>query len=222
MVLSVFGAYSGVGRVVEEFLFSNIVPENIAVVQEYLHSVSDRARRLSLPSLILLVVVALMMPMTIEKILNKILGVREPRHSFKCFLRYCVVLTLGLLLVGCALAILTCDFSMPLVSDVTQAIEILNYLSLLIGVAFVTLIYVVVPSCYVPFVNALIGGRTAALLFELAKLPFALPVTNIDFANIYGCLCSGAFVTHLDISVLDDCIARCRVCQKVNGVYARS
>ena len=74
MVLSMFESYSGMGTVVEEFLFSNIVPENIAVVQEYLYSVSDQVRQLSLPSLILLAVVALMMLMTIEKILNKIWG----------------------------------------------------------------------------------------------------------------------------------------------------
>ena len=82
MVLSMFESYSGMGTVVEEFLFSNIVPENIAVVQEYLYSVSDRLRQLSLPSLILLAVVALMMLMIIEKILNKIWGIREPRLSF--------------------------------------------------------------------------------------------------------------------------------------------
>ena len=50
MVLSLFEAYSDVGRVVEEFLFSNIVPENIAVVQEYLHSVSDRGASCRFPA----------------------------------------------------------------------------------------------------------------------------------------------------------------------------
>ena len=190
MVLSMFESYSGMGTVVEEFLFSNIVPENIAVVQEYLYSVSDRLRQLSLPSLILLAVVALMMLMIIEKILNKIWGIREPRHGFKRLLMYCAALTLGPLLVECSLAMSTWDFSMPLVSDVTQAIEILNYLSLLLCVAFVTLIYVTVLNCNVSFVNALLGGCTAGLLFELAKFPFALLVTNIDFTIIYGAFTS--------------------------------
>ena len=185
-VLSLFEAYSGVGQIVEEFLFSNIVPENIAVVQDYLHSFSNQARQLSLPSLILLAVVALMMLMTIEKTLNKIWRIREPRHGFQRLLMYWAVLTLGPLLVGCALAISTYVFSMPFVSNVTEATGILNYLPLLLGAAFFTLIYVAVPNCNVPFVNALMGGCFAALFFELAKLMFALLVTNTDFAVIYG------------------------------------
>ncbi len=47
---------------------------------------------------------------------------------------------------------------MLVVRDVTEAIGILNYLPLLLGAAFFTLIYFAVSNCNIICVNALIGG----------------------------------------------------------------
>ena len=181
-----FEAFSGLGHTVEEFLFNNIVPENISVVQEYLRSFSDQARQLSLPSLALLAVTALLMLVTIEKTLNEIWRVKEPRHGFQRLLMYWAVLTLGPILGGCALAISTYVFSMPLISDVTTSSGFLLFLPMLLGATFFTLIYVAVPNCRIPLGHAVIGGCSAAVLFEMAKFLFGILVANTDFAVIYG------------------------------------
>lgn len=185
-VFSMFEAFAGVGLTVEEFLFSNIVPENISVVQEYLRSFSDQARQLSLPSLALLAVTALLMLVTIEKTLNEIWRVKEPRHGFQRLLMYWAVLTLGPILGGCALAISTYVFSMPLISNVTTSSGFLLVLPMFLGAAFFTLIYVAVPNCRIPIGHAVIGGCSAAVAFELAKFLFGVLVANTDFAVIYG------------------------------------
>lgn len=185
-VFSMFEAFADVGHTVEEFLFNNIVPENISVVQEYLRGFSDQARQLSLPSLALLAVTALLMLVTIEKTLNEIWRVKEPRHGFQRLLMYWAVLTLGPLLGGCALAISTYVFSMPLISDVTTSSGFLLFLPMLLGAACFTLIYVAVPNCRIPLGHAVIGGCSAALAFEMAKFLFGILVANTNFAVIYG------------------------------------
>ena len=185
-VFSMFEAFAGLGHAVEEFLFNNIVPENISVVQEYLRGFSDQARKLSLPSLALLAVTALLMLVTIEKTLNEIWRVKEPRHGFQRLLMYWAVLTLGPLLGGCALAISTYVFSMPLISHVTTSSGFLLFLPMLLGASFFTLIYVAVPNCRIPFGHAVIGGCCAAVAFEMAKFLFGVLVANTDFAVIYG------------------------------------
>tara|TARA_B100000029_G_C16898270_1_gene713035 strand:- start:268 stop:534 length:267 start_codon:yes stop_codon:yes gene_type:complete len=88
-------------------LFSYIVLENIAAVQKYQQSVSDQVRQLSLPSLILLAVLALVMFITIEKTLNESWRVSEPRQDFNRLLMYWAVLALGSLPSRCSLAIST-------------------------------------------------------------------------------------------------------------------
>ena len=77
-MLSLFEIYSGGGTSCRGVLFSYIVLENIAAVQKYLQSVSDQVRQLSLSSLILLAVLALVMFITIEKTLNESWRVSEP------------------------------------------------------------------------------------------------------------------------------------------------
>ena len=53
-VLSAFDSFGGMGRTVEDFIFTNIVPENVAVVQDYLRSFSEQAQNLSIVSLVFL------------------------------------------------------------------------------------------------------------------------------------------------------------------------
>ncbi len=185
-VFSMFEAFSDLGVVVEEFVFSNVVPENIAMVQGYLRSFSDQARQLSLPSVIVLAATAALMLATIEKTLNEIWGVREPRHGLQRLWVYWAVLTLGPLLVGCGLAVSTYVFSMPLISDVTGSTGLLSVVPFILGAAFLTLIYLAVPNCNVPVKYAAIGGTLAAVIFESAKYLFASLVARTDIAVIYG------------------------------------
>jgi membrane protein len=185
-VFSMFEAFSGLGTVVEEFLFTNIVPENIATVQEYLRSFSNQARQLSLPSVILLASTAVLMLSTIEKTLNEIWRVREPRHGFQRLWMYWAVLTLGPLMVGCGLAISTYIFSMPLISDVTEFTGFLTFIPWILSIALFTLIYVAVPNCAVSLKFAFAGGVAASIVFELAKVLFGILMAKSDFAIIYG------------------------------------
>ena len=99
-VISAFDAFHGMGVEVENFIFNNVVPENVATVQEYIHSFSDQARNLSIPSGVFLAVTVFTMLFTIERTFNEIWRIKEPRRGFDRLLMYWAVLTLWPLLVS--------------------------------------------------------------------------------------------------------------------------
>ncbi|MFB0933865.1 MAG: YihY family inner membrane protein, partial [Pseudomonadales bacterium] len=116
-ILDTFKAFGDLTEKVETFLFSNIIPENVMMVQEYLLSFSQQARNLSGPSIALLGVTAFLMLFTIEKTFNEIWRVKEPRQGFQRFLMYWAVLTLSAPFMGISLGITGYIESLPLISD---------------------------------------------------------------------------------------------------------
>ena len=77
--LRIFSAFEDLGQKIEALIFGNIIPENVSVVQEYLHSFSNQTQTLSVPSAILLGVVSFLMLLTIERTFNDIWRVKEAR-----------------------------------------------------------------------------------------------------------------------------------------------
>ena len=115
-IFNAFEAFDGLSGTVQEFIFTNVVPENVAVVREYLDEFSTSATNLGVPSGILVSVTALLMLFTIERTFNDIWRVKEPRHGFQRFLVYWAILTLG----PAVLAITAYTLTLPLISDVTE------------------------------------------------------------------------------------------------------
>jgi membrane protein len=184
-MFNTFSAFTGVANDVESLIFANIVPENVAVVQQYLTGFSDQARSLSIPSLLLLGVTAFLMLFTIERTFNDIWRIREPRHGFQRFLMYWAILTLGPFLLGFGFVISTYVVSLPLVGGVTE-IGMLRYIPVLLSASLFTLLYLAVPNCVVPFRYGLTGGVLVAVAFEMAKVAFTKIMAGSNFEVIYG------------------------------------
>lgn len=181
-----FAAFGGVSGRLEEFIFNNIVPETVGLVQQYLKEFSQQARNLSIPSLLLLAITAFLMLFTIERTFNDIWRVKEPRKGYQRFLVYWAILTLGPVCVGLGFAITTYVLSLPLVSDVADSPEILQLVPFALSTLMFTLVYVAVPNCGVPLRHGFIGGLIVALGFELAKFLFGLIMSRSNFQVIYG------------------------------------
>ncbi|MDA7727246.1 YihY family inner membrane protein, partial [Pseudomonadales bacterium] len=158
-IFNAFEAFDGLSGTVQEFIFTNVVPENVAVVREYLDEFSTSATNLGVPSGILVSVTALLMLFTIERTFNDIWRVKEPRHGFQRFLVYWAILTLG----PAVLAITAYTLTLPLISDVTEITGIIQYLPVLLSVSMFTLLYMAVPNCAVSFKHALIGGVVVSI-----------------------------------------------------------
>lgn len=185
-MFNAFAAFEGVSGRIEDFVFDNVVPENVDVVKEYLTSFSEQAQSLSGPSLALLAVTAFLMLFTIERTFNQIWRVREPRKGYQRFLMYWALLTLGPLLIGVGFATTTYVVSLPLISDVTTGLGLLRFVPIFMSASVFTLIYLTVPNCPVPFKYAAIGGISVACVFEFAKFTFADVMASSSFEVIYG------------------------------------
>ncbi len=186
MVLSQFEMFGGMGRMVEDLVFGNIVPENVTAVQDYLRGFSQKARSLGIPSLIFLAVTAFLMLLTIERTFNEIWRVKEPRLGFQRLLMYWAVLTMGPILVVIGIGSSTYVLSLPLISDVTESPLFLRFLPLLMSASALTLIYAAVPNTRVPFGHAVIGGVLVATVFAGSKIIFGFIMARSSFGVIYG------------------------------------
>ena len=184
-VLEAFEAFSGVGDVLQDFVFDNVVPESVSVVQEYLQQFSSQAMSLSGPSLIVVGITAFLMMHTIEKSFNDIWRIREPRQGFQRILMYWAILTLGPVLMFLGLASTTYLFSLPIITGV-GASKLFGVVPLALSTVFFTLMYVAVPNCQVPLRHGVIAAAVVAVGFELVKHLFGSVMAMTDFAVIYG------------------------------------
>ncbi len=185
-VLSTFESFGGMGRMLEDFIFANVVPENVAVVQEYLRGFSEDAQNLSIPSAVFLAVTAFLMLFTIERTFNEIWRIKEPRRGLQRLMMYWAVLSFGPLLVGAGIGVTTYILSLPLISDVAESPEFLRFLPVLLSASTFTLVFAVVPNTLVPLRHAVIGGVVVAAGFEGAKFMFVFVMSRSDFELIYG------------------------------------
>lgn len=184
-VLEAFEAFSGVGDVLQDFVFDNVVPESVSVVQEYIQEFSSQAMSLSGPSLVVVGITAFLMMHTIEKSFNDIWRIREPREGFQRILMYWAILTLGPVLMFLGLASTTYLFSLPIITGV-GASKLFGVVPLVLNTALFTLMYVAVPNCQVPIRHSVIAAAVVAIGFELVKQLFGRVMGMTDFAVIYG------------------------------------
>lgn len=185
-LLAAFEALENMGDMLQNFLFANLLPESVAMMERYLTEFSDQARQLSVPSLIVVTITAFLMMFTIERALNEIWQVREPREGFQRILMYWAILTLGPVFLLVSIVSTTYLLSLPFLSDVSDMVGLLPLLPLLMSIVFFTLVYVAVPNCFVPLRHAFAGGVLVAVLFEASKQLFGSVMSLTDFEVIYG------------------------------------
>ena len=106
MVLTAFDAFQGLLQEFEAFVFSNIVPESVGVVQSYLAQFSEQAKQLSIPSAVILGASAIWMLFTVEQSFNTIWQVERARRGLQRLLTYWAILTLAPLLIAAS----SCDY----------------------------------------------------------------------------------------------------------------
>jgi len=188
-----FPVFKDISEIIQEFVFSNFVPGFGQTVRDYLINFSIKASQLTVTGIIILVVIALMLMATIDTALNNIWHIRSKRKPVARFLIYWTILTLGPILLGVGLYSTSYLLSLSVFDTFDESLRLKGRLLTLMpffttSIAF-TLLYILVPHCFVSRRHAIIGGITAALLFELAKNLFGLYVKAIPtYQMIYGAL----------------------------------
>ncbi len=178
---------------IQAFMFDNFVPSLSDSVQDYLLKFSSKAAQLTFTGTVVLVLIALMLMATIDNALNRIWHVKSRRNPLARFLVYWAVLSLGPLLVGIGIASTSYLLSLPALDTVYATFGLkarLLGLAPFITTTFAfTLLYVLVPNCFVYKRYALAGGVIAAALFEIAKYGFGIYVRAMpSYQVIYGAI----------------------------------
>ena len=187
--------FENMGDAIQSFIFNNFAPAFGDTVSNYLDEFAQKASTLTGTGIIVLVLIALMLMATIDSALNTIWHVRKRRNPVSRFLVYWAIISLGPMLLGIGLVSSSYLLSAAVVSEVDASLglnlknTLLSYLPFLTTSVAFSLLYVLIPNCYVSRRNALIGGVVAAILFELAKYGFGIYVKSVpSYEVIYGAI----------------------------------
>ena len=168
---------------IQTFVFTNFVPHFGETIQGYMQGFSTKASQLTITGSVVLILIALMLMATIDNAFNRIWFVTNKRSPVARLLVYWAVLTMGPLLIGIGLASTSYLLSLSVVAGVDSSLKIkshlLSWLPFLTTSTAFTLLYILIPNCYVRKYHALIGGVICAILFELAKYGFGIYVRAI-------------------------------------------
>ncbi|MDT8408321.1 MAG: virulence factor BrkB family protein [Wenzhouxiangellaceae bacterium] len=192
-VVSAFPVFDYGVEQLQDFIFSNFVPAAGDTIQEYLNQFISRASGLTGMGTLFLVVTAVVLMSTIEKILNRIWRVDQPRRPSSRIIVYWAVLTLGPLLLGASLGLTSYVAALPLLAPEfargwIQA-GMLALTPFLVALLAFTLIFMIVPNRRVSWHHALAGAAFSALAFEISKRGFVLYVSNFPtYEKLYGAL----------------------------------
>jgi len=189
--LAVFTAFPAFHEVSDKLMnaaFELLVPAARETIQQYVYTFAEKAKKLTGPGVLFLIVTALMLMVTIERALNEIWCAPPYRTLHRRLMVYWSVLTLGPLLVGAGI-VLTSRIVATAHLEEQPGPELLKLLPFLLeGVAF-TLLFLVVPNARVKVRLAVAGGFLSAALFEAAKAGFAAYITHFPtYEAIYGAL----------------------------------
>jgi membrane protein len=190
-VASAFPVFRELTAGVDDWLAENMLPEPIGgAIATAIAQFTENAARLTALGIALLAATALATMLTIERALNRIFRVRRERPIAQRLLIWWAVLTVGPLLLGVSLTVTSylVSASLGLVKDVPLlAAALLGALPLALEIAAFTLLYLWVPNRRVRLRDALAGGATAGIVFELAKRGFAFYIAHVPtYTVVYG------------------------------------
>ena len=190
-LFSAFPMFASFQVALEDYFLQSLVPDTIAKpVLSALTQFAGKANRLGTFGLVFLVVTALALMLTIDRSLNAIWRVREPRPIAQRVLVYWATVTLGPLLLGMSLSLTSYAISASrgVVSAMPGGVAVLltamEFALLALGLAS---LFHYVPNTHVRWRHALAGGVFSAICFEVAKSLLGWYVRQVPtYAVVYG------------------------------------
>ncbi len=192
-VFSAFPMFAGFEAALQKYFLQNLVPEGIAKpVLRALTQFAGKARSMGTLGLLLLMATALALVLTIDRTLNGIWRVRQPRPLGQRVLVYWAALTLGPLALGMSLTITSLAISSSrglvaaLPGGVAPVLDLVQFGLLLAATAG---LFHYVPHTDVRWRHAGAGALFVAVAFELAKSGLAWYVDSVPaYSTVYGAL----------------------------------
>jgi membrane protein len=194
-VFTAFPMFSKFQGVLQQWLVESLIPDSISrQVLGYLTQFSGKARKLGGAGLAVLFITALALILTIDRTLNGIWRVRQPRPLGQRVLVYWAVVSLGPLLLAVSLSLTSyaVSASKGLVGELPSGLQfLLDSLQFVLLAGGMAALYHYVPNTQVRWAHAWVGGVFVSAGFELAK---RLLVWYLGQVPTYSVL-YGAFAT---------------------------
>lgn len=190
-VLTVFPMFGDFQTVLQKRLVESLVPDNISrQVLGYLTLFASKASRLGAMGVMALVLSAISLVFTIDRILNAIWRVRKQRPFGQRVLMYWTALTLGPLLMGVSLVLMSQvmaisrGFAPESMGNLRWLFSSLEFGLLVVGVSA---LYRYVPYTQVRWSHALVGGLWVSVATHVARNVLAYYFGKIPaYSLIYG------------------------------------
>lgn len=190
-MLAAFPVFEGIREQFQTALFSNFLPQSAQAMREYFDQFVANTARLTAVGIVGLAATAILLLGTIEADLNAIFRVARARAVVPRLLVFWALITLGPILLGASFSLSTYFFALTrwvgVETDGGFLAEFTQYLPTVMVMVVLTLCYVIVPNRRVSFVDALIGGILAGILFAILRKGFGLYVSRFPtYQTIYG------------------------------------
>lgn len=189
-VLTAFPVFTEFRESIERELPKGLLPDPYAqTILRYLGEFAAKAAGVGAAGLAFLVLPALSMILTVDRILNDIWQVHRRRSMAQRLLVYWAVLSVGPVLLGLSLSLTSYVVSM---SDAridrwgSTVRELFALASPLIATAAYSAVYALVPNRKVSWRHALTGGLVTAVTGELMSRGFAAYVIHGSVLSVYG------------------------------------
>jgi membrane protein len=168
-----------------------LVPEvGGKIITVYMQQFADNAAKLTAVGLSFLVVTAVLLLVSIEKVFNGIWRARRPRSLVQRVVIYWTAITVGPLLIGASLSMTSWIVAQSVQSvESVKGIEsvLLRVVPVILNGAAFGLLYLTVPNRRIRVQDAFVGGVAVAAMFELMKRGFGLYVQLFPtYDLIYG------------------------------------
>jgi membrane protein len=190
-VFTAFPMFSKFQGVLQKWLLESLIPDNIArQVMGYLTQFAGQASKLGVAGVVILLVTALALILTIDRTLNGIWRVRQPRSFGQRVLVYWSGLTLGPLLLGISLTITSYAISASkgVVGVVPGGVQLLlDVMQFFLMAGGMAALYHYVPNVHVKWGHAWTGGLFVSTGFEVAKKLLSIYLSKVPtYSVVYG------------------------------------
>lgn len=207
MIFQLSPTYNYIGQKVKGFIYQEIHLTSIKYqtagteeksVTEYLDKILNSFYNqleqgkgsITMISLIVVIWTAVALLLSIEQAFNRIWDVTKPRSLLHRIVNYWTVLTLGPLLLGAGIYVLSRQYGqVEEIGTVFMSHGGSTVLSYLIAMVAFFLLYFLLPNTKVKTGAALWGAALAAVVWSIAKWGFGIYVTEfIPYSQLYGIL----------------------------------
>lgn len=191
-VITFFPFFEEATNELKGMIYDNFAPAAGDMASKYIDLFVSNSQKMGLVSIIGLVVVALMLISSIDKILNDIWHGARKRSIFLSFLLYAAILIFAPLIAGASIAISSYIMSLSVFGQdgvLSFSQSLLQYTPFFLIWLLFSLVYKFVPNTEVKFRYAAAGALFAAIFFTLGKQAFIWYITSFpSYQAIYGAL----------------------------------